>query len=114
MPFLGEPTKKTKVVYLTEQTRVSFRAALDRAGLLGRRDLIVLFWGDTIDMPWHVVADRAVQECKRRRAKLLIVDTVASLRGSRATENIAGDALQALQPLHKAAAEGIGSHHRPS
>src|ERR1039457_100679 len=46
-PFLGQPTTKTKVVYLTEQLIVSFRAAMERAGLLGRRDFTVLLWADT-------------------------------------------------------------------
>jgi Bifunctional DNA primase/polymerase, N-terminal/AAA domain/Primase C terminal 1 (PriCT-1) len=109
LPFLGAPTKKTKVVFLTEQPPVSFRAALERAGLLGRRDLIVLFWGDTIGMSWHAVAQRVVQECKRRHAKFLIVDTLGQFAGlSGDSENFAGDALRALQPLQQAAAEGIG------
>jgi hypothetical protein len=60
-------------------------------------------------MPWHAVADRVVQECKRRRAKLLIVDTLAQFAGLAGdSENSAGDALRALRPLQQAAAEGIG------
>jgi hypothetical protein len=108
-PFQGEPTLKTPVVYLTEQPRTSFEVALKRAGLLGRPDLIVLFWHKVIGLPWHVIAHGAIEECKRRGARLLIVDTgpqFAQLSGD--AENNSGDALKATQPLQEAAAAGIG------
>ena len=106
--FLGEATTKTKVIVLTEQPPASLRAALERADLLGRRDLFILFWQETIGMSWHSIARRAVQECKRRGAKLLIVDTLAQFAGLAGdSENTAGAALEALRPLQQAAAEGI-------
>jgi putative DNA primase/helicase len=108
LPFLDEPTKKTKVIYLTEQPLVSFRAAMERARLLGREDFTVLVWTDTFGTPWRSVAEAAIEECKRRGAELLIVDTLAQFAGLIGdTENNAGDALKALRPLQKAAAEGI-------
>jgi hypothetical protein len=42
-PFLGKPTVQTGVIILTEQNTTSFRAALARAGLLERDDVLVLF-----------------------------------------------------------------------
>ncbi len=43
-PFLGQPTMKTNIVYLTEQTPGPFREALARANLLGRGpELRVIF-----------------------------------------------------------------------
>jgi hypothetical protein len=70
-------------------------------------------------MPWSEVASESVQECKRIGAVLLVVDTLphfAGLRGD--SENNSGDALQAMQPLLKAAAEGIATllsrHERKS
>jgi Bifunctional DNA primase/polymerase, N-terminal/AAA domain/Primase C terminal 1 (PriCT-1) len=107
-PFLGEATTKSEIVYLTEQHIVSFRAAMERAGLLGRKNFTVLSWPDTIGTSWRSVAESAVEECRRKGAKLLVIDTLAQfaqLVGD--TENNAGDALKALQPLQKAAAEGI-------
>jgi hypothetical protein len=107
-PFLGQPTTKTKVVYLSEQPIVSFRAAMERAGLLGRRDFTVLLWSDTIGTSWRTVAEAAIEKCKRNGARLLVIDTLAQFAGLVGdTENNAGDALKALRPLQRAAAEGI-------
>ncbi len=104
-PFLGEPTARTPVVYLTEQPPASFRIALERAGLLDRRDLFVLFRHRTVGAPWAHVARRAVQECKRQGARLLVVDTLAQFAGLVSdAENNAGDALLAMEPLQQAAA----------
>lgn len=109
LPFMGESTRKGPVVYLTEQPVSSFRQALERSGLLGRDDLSMLFWHDTIGMSWEAVAKAAIEECKRRNATLLVVDTIAQfarLYGD--AENNAGTALLAMQPLQEAAAVGIG------
>jgi Bifunctional DNA primase/polymerase, N-terminal/AAA domain/Primase C terminal 1 (PriCT-1) len=107
--FLGRATFKTSVVYLTEQHLVSFRAAMERANLLGRRDLSVLSWPDTIGLSWPSVVHAAVEQCKRRGAKLLAIDTLPQFAGLVGdTENNAGDALKALRPLQLAAAEGLG------
>ena len=64
-PFLGKPTSKRPVVYLTEQPRASFRVALRRAKLLGRDDFVVLRWSDVIGVTWKEVAAAAVE---RRRS----------------------------------------------
>ena len=112
IPFMGQKTQKTPVVFLTEQSPTSFREAMKRAGLLGREDFVVLFWKDTIGVPWLHVMQRAVNECKQRRAKLLIVDTLTQFTGIEGdSENNAGDALAATQPLQQATAEGIGTLH---
>jgi hypothetical protein len=107
--FLGEPTHRTKVLYLTEQPLVSFRSAMERADLLGRLDFTALFWGDTIGIPWTSVARGAIDWCKRSGARLLVVDTLPQFAGLLGdAENHAGDALRALLPLQQAAAENIG------
>jgi hypothetical protein len=107
-PFLGLPTSQTEVMYLTEQHLISFRAAMERANLLGRRDFTVLNWTDTIGMPWPSVVSAAVDECKKRNAGLLIVDTLGQFAGLVGdSENNAGDALKALRPLQLAAKQGI-------
>ena len=109
LSFMGESTVRGPVVYLTEQPMSSFRQALERAGLLGRDDLSVLLWHETIGVPWESVALAAIEECKRKKAKLLVVDTIAQfarLHGD--AENNAGNALLAMQPLQEAAAAGFG------
>ena len=106
--FMSLPTYKTAVVYLTEQPPASFRVALERAHLLNREDLSVLYWKDTLGKPWGAVASSAISECKARGAKLLIVDTIGQFAGIEGdSENAAGHALEAMRPLQQAAAEGI-------
>jgi hypothetical protein len=108
LPFLGHPTTETKTIYLSEQPLISFRTAMERAALLGRKNVRFLFWADTLRTPWHSVAEAAIEECKRRGAKMLVIDTLAQFAGLAGdSENNAGDALKALLPLQKAAAQGI-------
>jgi DnaB helicase-like protein/AAA domain-containing protein len=107
-PFLGLPTAKTPVVYLTEQPLVSFRPAIERARLLGREDFVFLTFAETRGLAWPQVASEAAKECARVGASLLVVDTLsqfAGLTGDR--ENNAGDALEAMLPLQHAATQGI-------
>jgi AAA domain len=106
--FMGEPTVKTPIVYLTEQQASSLTEALGRAGLLDREDFVTLAWHDTIGIPWPEVARAAADEAERIGAQVLVVDTLgqfASLRGD--AENNAGAALEALRPLQEAAARGL-------
>jgi len=109
LDFLGMPTMKAPTVYLTEQPIVSFRQAMERADLLGRHDFYVLFHSDTRGMPWAELAAAAVEECGRIGALLLVVDTLphfAGLKGD--SENNSGDALEAMDPLLRAAAKHLG------
>ncbi|MBI4464507.1 MAG: AAA family ATPase, partial [Acidobacteria bacterium] len=109
LAFMGEPTTKGPVVYLTEQPPQSFRVALERAGLLGRDDFIVLYWHEVARLPWEVIVREAVMECRRRGASLLVVDTLGRFTGIEGdAENNAGDALKAMKPLQLAAADGLG------
>jgi hypothetical protein len=108
LPFLGTPTTRAPVVYLTEERPGTFREGLRRADLLGREDLHVLYWLETIGCPWPEVAAAAVAECQRVGARLLVVDTVSQFGGLRGdAENSAGEALLVLQPLQEAAAAGL-------
>ena len=106
--FLERATAKTPTVYLTEQPAVSFRQAMERADLLGRNDFYLLLYSDTLGVSWSAVAGAAVEECKRVGAGLLIVDTLPQFAGLVGdSENNSGDALAAMEPLQRAAAEGI-------
>jgi hypothetical protein len=107
-PFLGEPTVRSGVVYLTEQADSSLRETLRRAGLLDRDDFVVLSWSDMGDRSWHEVVDEAVDECEHRGAKVLVVDTLTRFAGIRGDgENHAGEADAATAPLIGAAARGL-------
>jgi AAA domain/DnaB-like helicase N terminal domain len=108
-PFLDLPTKRSPVAYLTEQPFASFRQAMERAELLGRRDFFVLPFTETRGLKWPEVALAAIAQCKVVGAGLLVVDTLpqfAGLTGDK--ENNSGDALEAMLPLQDAAGAGIG------
>jgi len=107
--FMGQPTMKAPVLYLTEQPQASFRVALERAGLLGREDLIVLFWNRTSGRSWAEVAQESVAKCESVGAGLLVVDTIAQFAGLAGdNENHSGDAIKAMQPLMLAAERELG------
>jgi hypothetical protein len=107
-PFLGEPTTKTKVVWLTEQGVTSFRKVLERAGLTDREDLLVLPWHDTIGLEWPEVAKAAADKAVAFGAEVLVVDTLGQFAGIRGdSENSAGAAHEAMRPLQEAAARGL-------
>jgi hypothetical protein len=106
--FLGEPTVRGGVIYLTEQPDSSLRETLGRAGLLDRDDFVVLAWADTGALSWPDVVDGAVEEAERRGAKVLVVDTLTRFAGIHGDgENNAGDADAASAPLLRAAARGL-------
>jgi hypothetical protein len=103
-PFMGEPTTKTKVIFLTEQPPASFRKALERANLLEREDLLILHWHDTRGVTWPDVARVAVEKAIEVGAGILFVDTLGQFAGIRGDgENNAGVAQEAMQPLQEAA-----------
>ena len=118
-PFLGARTKRTPVVYLTEQPKVSFKPALQRANLTNEPDLRILYFNQTIGIPWVTVAAAAAEECTRVSAKLLIVDTLSQFAGLVGdSENNSGAVLEAVQPLQAITGQGAGvlilSHDRKS
>ena len=108
-PFLGQPTTKTSVVYLTEQNEGSYREALRRAGLLTADDVHILFWNRVQGVGWEEVVALARVKARDTGAGLLVVDTLAHWSGLRGdAENNSGAALEAVGPLLAAAADGLG------
>jgi hypothetical protein len=104
LSFLGAPTSYAPCVYLTEERRPTFRAALERAGLLSREDLSVLSYFDVSGFPWPNVVALVRTECQRIGAGVVVVDTLskwARLRDD--SENQAGTAEAALEPLQQLA-----------
>jgi AAA domain len=107
-PFMGEPTTRTKILFLTEQQPTSFRKVLERAELTMREDLYILPWHEVVGMPWSEVARHATEKALELGAGAMLVDTLsqfAGLRGDR--ENDAGASLEAMMPLQEAAARGL-------
>lgn len=109
-PFMGQPAKQTKVMYLSEQPRASLGPALERAGLL-RSEFTFLCFPDTIKLglKWPQLAAIAIAECQKQGIALLAVDTLAQwARIPGDGENSSGAALEAMAPLQDAARAGIG------
>jgi len=107
-PFLNCATRKGPVVYLTEERSATFRATLERAGLIDSNSIRVLLHHMARSISWPDVVTAAVAEAYRIGAVMLIVDTLpvwANLAGD--TENEAGVALESMLPLQDAAATGL-------
>jgi hypothetical protein len=110
-PCMGIPgavASRSPVVYLTEQTKTTFRLVMKRAGMLERDDLRILTRWDIKGRRWPEVAAAALQEAQRIGSRVIVVDTFpqfANLAGD--SENNAGDALTALEPLQRITAAGL-------
>jgi len=108
-PFMGQPTTKTKILFLTEQPPTSFRKVLERANLEDQDDVVVLHWYDTAGFEWPEVAQAAIAHAFAIGAGLLIIDTLGQFAGIKGDgENNAGAAQEAMKPLQEAAAKGLG------
>ena len=106
--FLSRPTRRTGVVWLTEERETSLHETLKRAHLETETNLHILHWHEVKGLPWPVVVDAAVQKAQAVGAGVLIVDTVGQFAGLRGeSENNSGDALAAVEPLQMAAAKGL-------
>lgn len=108
--FLGVKCKKTRVVYLTEQSEGSFfRGYLEPVGLEKSEDLLLLHGHQAAGISWPDLVDGAINACQEFGAEMLVVDTFmqfACLSGDQ--ENSAAVIQQALKPLqHAAAKHGI-------
>ncbi len=84
-PFMGEPTRRTKALLLTEQSPTSFRKVLERAGLTDSEEVLVLFWHDVAALSWPEVAALAAEKALEVGAELLITDTLGHSWASGAT-----------------------------
>lgn len=107
-PFLGEPTARTRIVLLTEMADTPLRQLLERTGLGDSRDLRILRWTDSRLTRWPDIVADAIAECAEHEAGVLCVDTLPQFAGIRGdSENDAGSALAAMEPLQAASAGGL-------
>ena len=108
--FLGKISRKTPVVYLTEENSASLREALKRAELLHATDLHCLRWHDTIgrSASWESTVWDAICKCHHVGSRLLIIDTIGRFAHMRHdSENDAGANLELIKPVKKATAYNI-------
>lgn len=105
--FMGYPTTRTKVVYLTEQSQGSFREALSRAGLIARGDeLRIVFRREISAIGWVDLIAAVAQDAQRDGYGLMVVDTVGKMAGLM-EENAAGESAAMMVPLQDAAHDGM-------
>lgn len=118
--FLSEPTLRSPVLLLSEQTERSLQQALRRARLLDARDLHVVLRHQLGDLRWQDMVGEATDYCRTLGARFLVIDTLAPWLGLRGdAENNAAEAMLAIQPLQEACARDdlgilINRHERKS
>jgi len=105
--FLDQPTSQGTVVYLTEEKKPTFIAALQRADLMTpdiAADLHVMTYWNAAQLGWEEICNQAERQCDVTSAKLLIVDTLSQFAGfSGEQENNSGDANASLLRLQQIA-----------
>jgi predicted ATP-dependent serine protease len=104
--FMGLATRKSKVLYLTEQGN-NFANALKKSGLVDAGDALRLVQYRDLDgknARWNNLINAAIKACSKGGFEVLVVDTFAGLSGLRGTEeNNVGDILEKMAPLKVAA-----------
>ena len=106
--FLDTEVTKTKVVYLSEQPKVSFIHALREFGLTSG-DVFIVPTADTVGYTWPEVIEIVGEQIRADpEIGMLVIDTLpvwAKLVGD--MENSTGAALAAMEPLIQMATSGL-------
>jgi hypothetical protein len=97
-PFLDLPTKRVPILYLTEQTRRSFKMKLAAMGLTGETDLHIAFRTDFKSKSWDEICEWIAAEVAKWGIGLLPIDTLSDWAKIR-DENDNGEALRVTAPL---------------
>ena len=107
-PFLDRTTKRSAVVWLTEERPQTFLETLRRSHLTEQTDVHVLHWHAVKHRAWPDVMALANDFALSIGAAVVIVDTISTWAGMRGdSENDNGDQLAAAEPLQDAAAKGL-------
>jgi hypothetical protein len=101
--FLNWATRRTPVLFVSEENPRTLRMAIERAGLLGMQDLHILP-ASLSGLPWQELAGQIERQCAELGIGWLVVDTfyaVAGLGGEE--ENKAGAVDDAVAPIRRIA-----------
>lgn len=116
-PFCGVPTAPGRVLYLTEETEAVFAPKLRRFGL-ERADLHTIHWPAvwTETTTWPALAREIERQARKRKVKLIVVDTLDKwVPGAEATDTAAA---AGIAPMKRWAAAGLAvlivHHNRKS
>jgi putative DNA primase/helicase len=103
--FLELPTQPLPILYLTEQTRRSFRDKLTAVGTLPFcDDFHMLFIADCMGMSWVDICAEVREAVRRWGIGILIVDTLTDWAGME-NENDNAEAICVMRPLRAIAQE---------
>lgn len=106
-PFIGQPTTRCKVIYVTEQQPGPFRQALQQPALLEREDeMRVLYRRDVAHIAWADLIRLITADALAGNYTMLVIDTIGKLAGIK-NENDAGEWATAMAPLQDAAHDGL-------
>jgi hypothetical protein len=116
-PFLGLPTRCTRVLMLSEEREQTL--AEKRELYLDGADPMLLMRHEVGERTWSEVVEQARGYCRDRGISVLVVDTWDKWTGLRgANESKAGSVIEALEPLMLAAGDGLAvlilAHQRKS
>ncbi len=104
--FLDYPAARSGVVYLTEERPATFRAVLERTGILQAENFHFLLYHERGQGDWSQLVQAAATYALEVGAGLLVIDTVSHW-ATVDDENDSAQALAAMRPLHEAAATGL-------
>src|SRR5690606_2938340 len=107
-PFLGAPTVRTPVVYLSEQSPSSFAESARRAGLDTADGLHVLHAGALrrLGLSWEEVFERTLAHAVAVGAKVVFVDTLPAFAQT-SDENSSAESYRIGDPLREAPMVGV-------
>jgi AAA domain len=100
-PWCELPTKKSAVIYLTEQSPMSFNTELQLAGIKGGA-MKVLYHLEATRFGWLSIAQKVVEWGQRFEAGLVVVDTLprwADLTGEGESQAGSARIISALEPV---------------
>ncbi len=104
--FLGYPANRAGVLYLTEERAPTFRANLERAGVLDAEGFALLLHHEAGELTWPEMVVAAADHAVKIGAALLVVDTLSHWAGVQ-DENDSAQAIEAMRSLQIAAAGGL-------
>ena len=106
-PFLGHETKKTAVVYLSEERLPTIKEELMRLGLTVFPDLHILPRHEVQGIDWKDMEAVIEEKAREVGAGLIIVDTLSKW-ASLVEENESSADRDAMTPMENLAAKGFG------
>lgn len=107
-PFIGRETVQGGVVLLTEQTGTSLKKTLERAQLLGSRDVHVLRKPAILALGgWGKAVRAATALCRETGIRLIVVDTLSRLASIGGDSENSSGAVSVLDPFMDARELGV-------